>query len=94
MTYEQAYREAAGEADRLARLITERKIALRAVAKIRKPRGEALTKRDPRANEEFVASGLIASDIELKDLQLRLDRATQQAVMHGLGAVMELFKGR
>ena len=61
---------------------------LRLYATVKPAQGEALTKRDPRADARFVGDGLVAKDPELADLQQQEDRAVQIAIMYGIGALL------
>lgn len=73
------------EVDKLITRKTARENELRDLARKREIQGEAMRKSDPKIDHDFIANGLIASDTNLKELQILIDRAVALATMYGLG---------
>lgn len=88
MSYDM-YRYWLERANEYEQLKQARERGLREYAHSRKPQGVALVKRDPKADADFVAAGLIADDQMVNEYEMMRQRAVQNATMYGIGALLE-----
>jgi hypothetical protein len=94
MTFREMYRLWVGVAESKAHARDLREQGLRDLAARTPTQGQSMVDGDPSANAKFRGDALVASDMELKDLQGDHDRAVQVAIMYGLGALMEATNGQ
>jgi hypothetical protein len=87
-SYTQAYSDAVVRYAELTKSLRERKDGLRRLAASRPPQGQGDWKSE---DERVTHSGnaLIAKDPECQDLQTQLDRTAQEAIMWGIGGLLE-----
>jgi len=88
MSYVNAFADATTRFVKLTKALQDRKDGLRDLAARTPPQGQSDWKSErERANHS--ANAMIAKDPECQDLQTQIDRTVQEAIMFGIGGLLE-----